>query len=230
VVTVYRVLHRFAVAIASRLPAQDACCAACNADTGCRAWVWSVGAVPADDGKTCWLLGSCPSLTPVANRVVGGHVGGSGDGPADPYPGQFLFGGSGLSGSSGSATTDARAVGGRMGDLPLARLVVHPIAWAVDPASGNTTTATTFLPRISAPYLKFDGSPVVNCGNTSSEQAGSGGAAGQPATGDPPSCFGGVNTTDTFDLGSFPVYVPEGTLLPFQTLASSGAAFADPLV
>ena len=89
-----------------------------------------------------------------------------------------------------------------------ARLVVHPIAEPVDPAT-NTTNVTTFLPLVRDTWLKFDGRQIPNC------------ASG---------CHGNVNVTEALGIDEIAVYAPHGSLLPFQTLNASNGAFADPLV
>lgn len=49
---------------------QAACCAACDADTYCTAWVWATN-IPSP-GVNCWLMMDVAGTTPTGNRVFGG--------------------------------------------------------------------------------------------------------------------------------------------------------------
>lgn len=58
------------------------CCAACNSDETCIAWVWSDGSHP-DPAGNCWPLASYASAQPTAGRVLGGFT----PPPPPPPPG-----------------------------------------------------------------------------------------------------------------------------------------------
>ena len=51
---------------------QAACCAACNSDPTCTAWVWADATHPDKSGNNCWPLLSLGGEVPRAGRVLGG--------------------------------------------------------------------------------------------------------------------------------------------------------------
>jgi hypothetical protein len=60
----------------------DTCCAACNSDPTCIAWVWSDGSHP-DPAGNCWPLANYGVTTSTAGRVLGGFT----PPPPPPPPG-----------------------------------------------------------------------------------------------------------------------------------------------
>lgn len=53
---------------------EDGCCAACNADPECIAWVWADPAKPDSSGANCWTMATVTGIRPNSGRVYGGDV------------------------------------------------------------------------------------------------------------------------------------------------------------
>lgn len=85
---------------------QASCCATCDSDAKCIAWVYSDGSAPDPSGKNCWPLASLSGVTPRYGRTMGGSIP-----PPPPLPISLTLARSqsalfyGAGGSSGSVLT-----------------------------------------------------------------------------------------------------------------------------
>ncbi len=97
---------------------QQACCAACNADSACATWIWDTNGLD-PLGKNCWPMQSISGITPNSNRVLGGAL----PPPPPPPPGSIRLN-LGSQAGFGPSDDQARYYGTGGGGSAVRRLTV----------------------------------------------------------------------------------------------------------